>query len=75
VEIIESLGPLYNKWYMDDGGIVAPPEVLVKVWAALNTLKASLSVRNLTPRIASADSRTISSNLTACELQSLRGVA
>ena len=34
---IESLHPLYNKWYMDDGGIVADVETLSKVWSLLET--------------------------------------
>ena len=33
VEEIASLNPLYNKWYMDDGGIIAPVPVLLKVWS------------------------------------------
>src|SRR4051812_23058983 len=32
---IASLGPVYQKWYMDDGGIVASVPVLLKVWALL----------------------------------------
>ena len=35
VEEISSLKTLYNKWYMDDGGIVAPVEVLLQVWELL----------------------------------------
>ena len=35
VKEIASLGPVYQKWYMDDGGIVASVPVLLKVWALL----------------------------------------
>jgi hypothetical protein len=35
VEEIAALCPVYNKWYMDDGGIVAPVPVLLKVWRLL----------------------------------------
>ena len=28
---IQALGPTYNKWYMDDGGIVGDVELLKKV--------------------------------------------
>lgn len=35
IEEIALLEPNYNKWYMDDGGIVAEPELLIKVWAIL----------------------------------------
>ena len=37
VEELQALDPEYNKWYMDDGGIVAPVEVLSKVWEILRT--------------------------------------
>ena len=37
VEKIESLGPLYNKWYMDDGGVIADVGTLKKVWKLLET--------------------------------------
>src|SRR3954465_10739385 len=30
-----SLHPIYQKWYMDDGGIVGGPELLMKVWDIL----------------------------------------
>ena len=26
---------MYQKWYMDDGGIVGSPELLLKVWEIL----------------------------------------
>ena len=32
VNEIELLNPVYNKWYMDDGGIIADVETLKKVW-------------------------------------------
>ena len=35
VQEISSLKPEYQKWYMDDGGIVASVPVLLKVWALL----------------------------------------
>jgi len=33
---IQQLGPVYNKWYMDDGGIIASVDVLQKVWELLS---------------------------------------
>jgi len=33
---IEQLKPVYNKWYMDDGGIIASEEVLLKVGIAFS---------------------------------------
>ena len=35
VKEIAGLGPVYQKWYMDDGGIVASVPVLLKVWSLL----------------------------------------
>jgi len=35
VEEIQALRPQYQKWYMDDGGIVASVPVLLKVWQLL----------------------------------------
>ena len=32
VEKIQKFGPRYNKWYMDDGGIIAPTGKLVAIW-------------------------------------------
>jgi hypothetical protein len=32
VNDIQALGPTYNKWYMDDGGIIGDVEFLKKVW-------------------------------------------
>jgi len=32
VNEIDDLNPVYNKWYMDDGGIVGPVDTLLKVW-------------------------------------------
>jgi len=32
VNEINGLGPVYNKWYMDDGGIVGDVDLLLKVW-------------------------------------------
>lgn len=44
VEAIESLAPVYNKWYMDDGGIVATPEVLSQVWEAINRFGPGIGI-------------------------------
>ena len=35
MEEIAALGPQYQKWFMDDGGIVASVPVLLKVWQVL----------------------------------------
>ena len=35
VNEIKSLNPIYNKWYMDDGGIIGDVELLKKVWKIL----------------------------------------
>ena len=35
VNEIKALCPLYNKWYMDDGGIIGDVELLKKVWKLL----------------------------------------
>jgi hypothetical protein len=32
VNDIQALNPEYNKWYMDDGGIIGNVELLKKVW-------------------------------------------
>ena len=32
IDRISALGPTYQKWSMDDGGIVGPPEMLSKAW-------------------------------------------
>jgi len=37
VEEISKLCPVYQKWYMDDGGIVAPVDVLLTVWDILRS--------------------------------------
>jgi hypothetical protein len=34
---IATLNPIYQKWYMDDGGIVGTPELLREVWKILKT--------------------------------------
>ena len=44
VDEIERLGPSYNKWYMDDGAIVGPPEVLHQVWAILKSKGPALGL-------------------------------
>ena len=35
VDKIATLNPTYQKWYMDDGGIVGPTDLLLKVWEIL----------------------------------------
>ncbi len=35
VNEIAALNPVYNKWYMDDGGIIGDVELLKKVWEIL----------------------------------------
>jgi hypothetical protein len=35
VDKIALLNPTYQKWYMDDGGIVGPTDLLLKVWEIL----------------------------------------
>jgi hypothetical protein len=37
IDRIAALGPAYQKWYMDDGGIVGPVDLLIKVWEILKT--------------------------------------
>ena len=37
VNDIQALGPVYNKWYMDDGGIIGDVELLKKVWDLLQS--------------------------------------
>ena len=37
VNEIQALNPIYNKWYMDDGGIIGDVELLEKVWHLLQT--------------------------------------
>jgi len=37
IDQISELCPVYQKWYMDDGGIVGSPELLLKVWEILKT--------------------------------------
>ena len=37
VNDIQTLGPVYNKWYMDDGGIIGDVELLNKVWDLLQS--------------------------------------
>ena len=35
VNEIQALDPIYNKWYMDDGGIIGDVDLLLKVWKLL----------------------------------------
>ena len=44
VEEITALNPLYNKWYMDDGGIIAPVPVLLQVWEILKVKGPALGL-------------------------------
>ena len=37
VNDIEALNPIYNKWYMDDGGIIGDVSLLKKVWELLKS--------------------------------------
>jgi hypothetical protein len=37
VNEIAALNPVYNKWYMDDGGIIGDVALLKKVWEILKT--------------------------------------
>ena len=37
VNDIQTMNPVYNKWYMDDGGIIGDVELLKKVWDLLQT--------------------------------------
>ena len=37
VDKIKALNPVYQKWYMDDGGIVGPVDLLLKAWNILKT--------------------------------------
>ena len=44
VNEINALNPVYNKWYMDDGGIVADVPTLLKVWELLKTRGPALGL-------------------------------
>ena len=44
VNEIASLNPIYNKWYMDDGGIVGDVELLKKVWEILKSKGPALGM-------------------------------
>jgi len=37
VNDIQAMNPVYNKWYMDDGGIIGDVDLLKKVWDLLQT--------------------------------------
>src|SRR6187402_454682 len=37
VNDMKALNPIYNKWYMDDGGIIGDVELLKKVWDLVQT--------------------------------------
>ena len=42
---IASFGPQYQKWYMDDGGIIGSVEVLRKVWQLLKEKGPALGLK------------------------------
>ena len=44
VNEIAALNPVYNKWYMDDGGIVGDVELLKKVWEVLKARGPALGL-------------------------------
>ena len=44
VNEIAALNPVYNKWYMDDGGIVGDVELLEKVWEILKSRGPALGL-------------------------------
>jgi len=44
VNEIAALNPVYNKWYMDDGGIVGDVELLQKVWDILKSRGPALGL-------------------------------
>jgi hypothetical protein len=44
VNEIAALNPVYNKWYMDDGGIVGDVDLLQKVWDILKTRGPALGL-------------------------------
>ena len=43
--IVERIAALDNKWYMDDGGIIGSPELLLKVWEILQTYGPPLGLQ------------------------------
>jgi hypothetical protein len=44
VNEIAALNPVYNKWYMDDGGIIGDVKLLKKVWEILKTRGPALGL-------------------------------
>ena len=44
VNEIAALNPVYNKWYMDDGGIVGDVELLKQVWEILKVRGPALGL-------------------------------
>ena len=44
VNDIKALDPVYNKWYMDDGGIIGDVGLLQKVWDLLLTRGPALGL-------------------------------
>ena len=52
VNDIQAMNSVYNKWYMDDGGIIGDVELLRKVWDLLLTRGHALGL-HLNPLNAS----------------------
>ena len=46
------MNPVYNKWYMDDGGIIGDVELLAKVWDLIKSRGPELGL-HLNPSNAS----------------------
>ena len=44
VNDIQAMNPVYNKWYMDDGGIIGDVDLLKKVWDLLQTRGPALGL-------------------------------
>jgi len=44
VNEIQALNPEYNKWYMDDGGVIGSVELLKKVWHLLQSRGPALGL-------------------------------
>ena len=64
VNDIQALGPTYNKWYMDDGGIIGDVEFLKKVWKLLKE-RGLLSASSSTHRSASGLGSTLTARILA----------
>jgi hypothetical protein len=53
------LNPTYQKWYMDDGGIVGSPELLLKVWGILRRMVLVLASFSTLPSVSGRGSTQI----------------